>query len=141
METIYQLTGGAIFFHLIFLSFIFRIFRSAHDALSGPAEWIQEIQKQNGQGYTYSTINRMLKVGQWPWHILNWMGRDFFIGGLYLYAYMRGCNGWVITGAVIINWLLHDLVYWFVSAMREHFQWGQGWPSFPSIFKRVFQRR
>lgn len=141
METIYQLTGGATHLYLILLSLIFMALRSAHDALSKQADWIYGETRKNNEGHLYATYNRFHTVGKLPWHIVNWLGRDFFIAMLYVYVYLRGCSGWIILAALAANWLIHDFFYWYISAMREHFQWGQGWPSFPSLFKRIFNPR
>lgn len=117
---------------VLLLSLLFRFLRSGHDGLSQRAAFM----RKSAHGYNLYT-----QVGAWPWHIVNWAGRDLFIAVTYLYLVSNGVHGLVIAAAIVLNWLLHDFAYWLFCSRREQFQWGQGWPSFPSLFKHIFSFR
>lgn len=127
-----QFFGSTANFNLLVLSMLFRIFRALHDGLSERAEflYVQLFFRQ-----TYGT------VGAWPWHLVNWLGRDTFIAILYIYVFFyRNCSLTVILLAISLQYFLHDLFYWWAVTHRHLFNWGKNWPNFPSLFKNIFKR-
>lgn len=115
---------------LLLLSLIFRIFRSTHDGLSDRAKFF----------YSRSYAPHLYgEVGAWPWHLVNWLGRDFFIALLYFHLLYRSCPWQTIFAFVIFNWILHDLFYWWTATHRDKFKWGYNWPKFPSLFRDIFK--
>jgi len=122
--------GSAENFYLLLLSLLFRLFRAMHDGLSDLGY------------YDYTSFNRYLwgRVGAWPWHLLNWAGRDLFIAVLYICLGLNNCPWPPLVAACVLQWLLHDFFYWWTFTHRHYFKWGTDWPSFPSFFKKIFAR-
>jgi len=113
---------------LLLLSFLFCALRAGHDGLSDAGVFYHGRQNLS----TFST------VGWWPWHLLNWAGRDLFVALLYLRLALAGTSWLIIMIAVVLNYLVHDYFYWLFYANRKHFAWGLEGFKFPSFFRKIF---
>lgn len=117
---------------LLIFSLIFRIFRAIHDGLSERAKFF----------YSRPFAEHLYgEVAAWPWHIVNWIGRDLFIAMLYLYLLNQKCPWQTILIATILQYVLHDFFYWWSYTHRNLFNWGKGWLQFPSLFRDVFKKK
>jgi len=115
---------------LILLSIIFHAVRSLHDGLCDRGAYFIGIRNNTH----YKT------VGWWPWHIVNWAGRDIFVAAIYVWLYLTGTPLLTLVTAVVIIWFLHDLLYWYTVSHRKFFEGGENGFRFPSLFKKIFKR-
>jgi len=96
---------------LLSLSLVFRIFRSMHDGLSDRGKFYLDDQNYG-------------VVGWWPWHLINWAGRDLFIALLYVYLFLQSCR-WLTLAlalAVLLQYYLHRFFYAWASTHRHLFK-------------------